>query len=352
MEKNSFEIQAKSFIPLEVPYEDESKTYIKSLSLSSPKEIHDFFTKYGFVVISNVLLPEECEKSVKEVYADLTANSFDKFDPKSENYDKVDRFVKRFGLIGGGYPVFMPQSILNRQNEKIYLAYKYATAENYFLSAFERYGFMVPTKKAPGMETIKNWLHIDYNPITGQTSTFGYIASDLYSKLTPEKPLSWQNAYFQGIVALEDCPEEVGGFHCVPGFHAFCEQWKELNKEQCLSSAEGMDPTTVQIPEEDEIRKNIKKIPIRKGSLLIWDGRLAHGNFPNNSEKPRLVQYIKFNAVGPHIQSNVFSIFSSQSYEEELNLVKSAGISELGKKLFGMEKWWPEQILTVDEKNK
>ena len=40
--------------------------------------------------------------------------------------------------------------------------------------------------------------------------------------------------------------------------------------------------------------------------MVIWDGRCAHGNFPNTSEdKYRMVQYIKYNAVGNNIKSCV-----------------------------------------------
>jgi len=84
-------------------------------------------------------------------------------------------------------------------------------------------------------------------------------------------------------------------------------------------------------------------MPIRKGSILIWDGRMAHGNFPNSSDKPRLLQYIKYNAVGQNISSNVCSLMTSS--EEELEVLKKIGITELGKKLFGLEKWFPEQVI-------
>ena len=164
---------------------------------------------------------------------------------------------------------------------------------------------MVPTKKFPKIKTLENWLHIDYNPLTGKTSTFGYEPSPLFKTLTPQNPLKWQDAYYQGIIALADCPEEVGGFHCVPGFHNFCEEWTKLNLEHCEDSHYSNDPTTVQIPTDDELRKYLQKIPIRKGCLLIWDGRLAHANFPNQSEDPRLVQYVKWNAVDKGINSAV-----------------------------------------------
>jgi ectoine hydroxylase-related dioxygenase (phytanoyl-CoA dioxygenase family) len=78
--------------------------------------------------------------------------------------------------------------------------------------------------------------------------------------------------------------------------------WANANKETVLSFAKTMDPTSVQvrmkyskkiikkkkifkIPKDDPIRKDIQKMPIRKGSILIWNSRLPHGTFPNNSNQ-------------------------------------------------------------------
>ena len=37
---------------------------------------------------------------------------------------------------------------------------------------------------------------------------------------------------------------------------------------------------------------------MRAGSLLIWDSRLPHGNYPNESSQFRMVQYITFFPAG------------------------------------------------------
>ncbi len=55
----------------------------------------------------------------------------------------------------------------NRQNPNIYESYKAATGNDYFLVAFERYGFMRSTQNHPEWKTIENWLHIDMNFHTG-----------------------------------------------------------------------------------------------------------------------------------------------------------------------------------------
>lgn len=33
----------------------------------------------------------------------------------------------------------------------------------------------------------------------------------------------------------------------------------------------------IEVPEDDEMRKDILKVPMRAGSLLIWNSQLPHG---------------------------------------------------------------------------
>jgi hypothetical protein len=38
----------------------------------------------------------------------------------------------------------------------------------------------------------------------------------------------------------------------------------------------------IDVPPEDSMRQRVTKIEMPSGSLLIWDGRTPHGNYPNN----------------------------------------------------------------------
>lgn len=200
---------------------------------------------------------------------------------------------------------------------------------------------MKPTAGRSDLQTVKNWLHIDSNPMTGLSSYYGFEPSDAWMKVDPFCPttyIPWQNAYFQGIVALSDCPEETGGFHVVPGFHRKIKAWAKKHEAECLKSAQSTDPTTVQIPEVDPARKHVQKIPIRAGTLVIWRGDMAHGNFPNTStSQARFVQYIKYNAVGDGIISQVLP--QMKMIPEMAKEVEVQDFSEEGKKLFGLEEW-------------
>merc|ERR1712001_701619 len=98
-------------------------------------------------------------------------------------------------------------------------------------------------------------------------------------------------------MALIDCPESSGGFCCVPGFHKSINAWCEQPKIRslCVKSAtcSPVDPTSVIIPKDDPIQDHIQRIPLKAGSIVIWDSRLAHCNSPNNGPGHRIVQYVK-----------------------------------------------------------
>lgn len=62
---------------------------------------------------------------------------------------------------------------------------------------------------------------------------------------------------------------------------------------------------------------------------------MAHANFPNTGTKPRFVQYVKMNAIGEKIISQV------KPWEGALKYMKDYfEPSELGKKLYGYEPWY------------
>ncbi len=116
---------------------------------------------------------------------------------------------------------------------------------------------------------------------------------------------------------------------------------------------------------------------MRPGSLLIWDSRIPHGNYPNESSQFRMVQYITFCERDPREEErlkrlepfvdvggisslfpcylNFYFIFAdpqicskqiiiSSSATPEPLRYKFPDLSELGKKLLGVERWayWTE----------
>ena len=215
------------------------------------------------------------------------------------------------GILGNSRWLY-PQACDNRQNPNVYKVFQILFGEDESIVNITRAGLMRPTKdiyfpsrnqieNRENWKTVSDWLHLDMNPLTGRASTFGFehVAEGHFE--SSENPLHAKNIptnnamrkrKLQAILALVDCREEDGGFHAVPGFQHYIATWTRQNQDIYLCANHGGDPTTVQIPMNDPIRQHIQCMPIRKGSLLAWDSRLPHGNYSNNSNGMRIVQYL------------------------------------------------------------
>ncbi|CAM4790776.1 unnamed protein product [Rotaria magnacalcarata] len=189
-------------------------------------------------------------------------------------------------------------------------------------------------------KTKSDWLHLDMNPLTGRATTyrFEHVAEgpfdnsndplDVQNQSTHNGMRKWK---LQVILALDDCCEEDGGFHAVPGFQNYIATWKKENQQLYIDTNKGGDPTAVQIPIDDPIRQHMQRMPIRKGSLLVWDSRLPHGNYPNNSNHMRIIQYL-------HMAPITDEALRSLPLKEQ-DLQETFQLAELGKRLYGFKPW-------------
>ncbi len=107
--------------------------------------------------------------------------------------------------------------------------------------------------------------------------------------------------------------------------------WAKENEQICLRSNRSTDPTTVQIPVNDPIREHIQRMPIQKESLLVWDSHLPHGNYPNNSNRMRIIQYLHMAPVADEAL-RPFPLTKE-------DLPETFQLTELGEKLYGFKSW-------------
>lgn len=138
---------------------------------------------------------------------------------------------------------------------------------------------------------------------------------------------------YQGIIALADCPEEVGGFMCVPGITAFLPQWV---KERAPVHDKWL---LVRVPDDDPMLGYVQKVPLRKGEMVIWDAGQAHGVFPNQSNKMRLYQFVRMmpamkeceerDRFAARVVCNKYAQFD----------IASVPLTALGRKLVGLDEW-------------
>lgn len=237
-------------------------------------------------------------------------------------------FLIDLGILGNEI-ILSPQFCRNRQNPKIAKVFEVLLGTDNLMCNVGRASAMRPTKNIkfpdgslvdrPNWRTIEEWLHWDMCPWTGLTTTFSWKVKDL------DKNWGYDKVKVQGVLAIVDCSENDGGFHCVPGFRHHIRGWANENLDKFVNThreAAG----SIQVPDDDPIRKDIQKVPIRKGSLLVWDSSLPHGTFPNNSDKFRMIQYIK---MADRADPSIEPLFNLELLPEDFVL------TPLGKKLMG-----------------
>ena len=152
----------------------------------------------------------------------------------------------------------------------------------------------------------------------------------------------------QGVVALMDNRAEDGGTVLVPGFHAAFARWRDAlgdptryaeNHEDWDKNRlvwRGAGAGSFKFGANDGVHRLKTRVPMREGSYLIWDQRVAHGSAPNASDRPRMAQFVKgflrFGAGAARLKRRAARI------EVELARAGTSGeVSALGARVFGLD---------------
>ncbi|MEV7751099.1 phytanoyl-CoA dioxygenase family protein [Streptomyces griseofuscus] len=149
----------------------------------------------------------------------------------------------------------------------------------------------------------------------------------------------------QGIIALNDTRPELGGFQCAPELFRRFEEWR-------LAQPPGRDPIR---PNADRTEFPVVRPDLQAGDLLIFNGLLAHGVAPNQSERGvRAVQYLSMMpALEEHTvlrDSRVHSwrtlatpdwngTLLGDARRPEAERYGPAELNPLGRKLLGLDSW-------------
>jgi len=319
---------------------DQEGKYIKSFDISQEEEYLSFFRQYGFVVIRDALSASEITSTIDEIWNDKQllgkSGQVDRNDPSTWNNNT---WPTGYGIAERGFLSFdndykLQVSWNNRQNPKVYKPFSKIFNTEALWVNLDRYGVMRPTKQIqlldgtlvdkPEWITKSNWLHWDQNP--------------------------WNEPNFvrvQGLVTLTDSTSTTGGFHCVPGFHLKFLEWAKSNEPK--------KGGIVNVPLNDPIRQEITQITMKAGSLMIWDSRLPHGNYPNESSQFRMVQYITFfpcpqgekkeeerrRRIEPYVDAGeeLLSTVSTAKTAPSALKYKFPELTELGEKILGAKAW-------------
>lgn len=268
------------------PYPKMPDGYMEAYQHTEVAQFKAALEKYGFVVIK-LLDNEQCDKTVPEFFWDINRRATNQKEPlhpdKPWTWETCNWPAERRTKFLVTAPALTQHAFENRTSPILYEIYTHLLGTTELWCNIDNWGCFRGTKNLKwitkdGQETVRDrddWrynllLHWDYNPWVLQ---------------------KWMDAGeaepFQGLVALADCPEEVGGFMAVPGSHTFMSQW--IKERPCPR----MSRASMRPPPDDPMQSYMQKVPLRKGEMVIWYSRTAHCNFPNNSHKMRIHQYVR-----------------------------------------------------------
>ena len=272
-----------------------------------------FWKHNGYVIIKNAV-PEE---QIKRLAAFLW--EFEEKDPDDPETwyapARAEMMMKELTNTGM-VEVYNHQYLWdNRQYPRVYDAFVDIWGTEKLWVTIDRANLNFPMR--PGYE-YKGFIHWDYDPDT--------------------KPVN-----VQGVLALVDQTDEnMGGFQCVPELFRTYDEWK-------LTQPDDRDHF-----KPDTTGFEIKKVKMDAGDLLIFNSLQPHGIRPNLSgNKVRLAQYI---SMMPAEEDNeALRQWRINSWKEknapegyafpgdprhwEKTKYQTAELSELGKKLLGLERW-------------
>lgn len=151
----------------------------------------------------------------------------------------------------------------------------------------------------------------------------------------------WQSfsLSLQGLVYLNDTSEDQGAFSCVPSIFRNLESWREDH----VGDADKRHPKVT----DDELIA----VPGKAGSLVIFNRLMPHTGGLNKSGSHRFVQYVTMQPVSNEKER----VQRIKEWEEKMppdwainqkipaqeipEPGKAASLTELGKKLVGVESW-------------
>ncbi|KAN0033505.1 hypothetical protein ACTA71_007192 [Dictyostelium dimigraforme] len=155
--KKTYEYKDNSlYLPPIYEVQKDVEGYITSFSVEQQIEYTEFFNKFGFVVIRDVLSKSECQKTIDDIwdyiesfkwasYHDLMKSeekTIKRNDPKS--WEGIWPNLSQEGIVGYP-PVFSETTIANRSNPKIYSIYSTLLNRKDLYINHDRFGFFRPT---------------------------------------------------------------------------------------------------------------------------------------------------------------------------------------------------------------
>ncbi|WP_102796026.1 phytanoyl-CoA dioxygenase family protein [Bowmanella denitrificans] len=252
LEKNGGQISRERVKEINAAMSDRQESQPKGqkkFRYLSPEQ-RQFWEENGFLVVENVLDPDQCQKTVDLIYRFL-----DKTQDNPETWYQDHPSQRNIMVHLFQDPILE----MNRQSTK---------AQRVFYDLWQSENLRFSTDQ------------VGFNP--PETSQYKFPGTRLHWDLDFSCPLTFGT---QGLFYLTDVAENQGAFRCVPGFHRQLKDWlKDLPSQA--------DPN-----QQDLSALPVRYIAAPAGSLVVWHQFLPHGSSPNTAATPRVVQYFNMLSV-------------------------------------------------------
>ena len=279
------------------------------------EEQWNFWITNGYIVIKNAVPKENAERLANFIW------EFEEKDPNDPStwYAPPRAEMQMKELTNSGMVELYNHQYQwdNRQMQKVYDAFADVWGTEKLWVTIDRANLNFPVR--PDHE-FKGFIHWDYDPET--------------------KP---QNV--QGVLALVDATDEnMGGFQCIAELFRTYDTWKLTQPE---------DRNRFQ-PDITGFEDKLVKVKMEAGDLMIFNSSQPHGIRPNlTKDKVRVAQYIsmmpaeedneelkawRINSWKNRIAPEGYA-FPGDPRKWEITKHETAELSDLGKKLLGLEKW-------------
>jgi hypothetical protein len=335
----------------------ECPTLDDALGTTKHIQAKEFFEEYGYVVFRGAVDRERCEATCSEIW--------DYWEDKTPGLERGN-FATYDGLSSLTYglapeaAIFSPAIVQNRQNPNVVAALSLLVGTDDVLVSQDRFCLYRPTRgivESPGAAAVDKpeWktrgnLHLDIHPwhYLDNTTEIEDLAFDNLRDFPRELNMatSCSGPHVQGVLSLQDSRAEDGGTLIVPRFHHNFSAWvtsmgppeghlDDSGHANWLTARQG-GGASYKFVGSDSIYDAGRRVPVRQGSFLLWDQRVAHGSQPNDSDKHRIAQFIKAVRREP---------VSARRQQRRSNVIETAMtaagtidlLTPLGRRVFGLD---------------
>lgn len=247
----------------------------------------------------------------------------------------------KYGLSMRG-PSFHPVLVNNRQNPLLFRILQNIVGDDPMIS-HDRFSIYRSTAIDGGerFKTIPN-IHLDLNPWWWLESSSDVTIGAESLQYDDEQDFIKENnlvvrangMHVQGVINLDDNLSEDGGTLIVPGFHKQLESWCAKNESRLRKPLPWI---TLGAKDNENFLRYGQRVPMRQGSVLIWNQVVMHGSSPNSSSRCRMGQYFK---AFPRSQSISDDRLKRRASALHSALSKSGAIdivSSVGRNIFGLD---------------